>query len=396
MTMISCLDHLECTCCGSRFSADEPHRVCADCGKVLYARYDLDAAAAGFSREALRGRRPDMWRYFEMMPVRDEENVVSLGEGFTPLHAVNRLGREMNVERLLLKDEGLNPTASFKARGLSAAVSRSRELGLNRLTMPSAGNAAGALAAYAARAGMEARVFMPQDAPEANMQEAAVAGARLRLVDGLIGDAGLLARREAAEHGLFDVSTLQEPYRVEGKKTMGYEIAEQMNWTLPDAIVYPTGGGTGIVGMWKAFEEMEALGWIDGSRPKMFCVQAEGCAPIVSAFDRGAEFADPWPRASTVAPGIRVPAAIGDYLILRALRESGGGAQTVTDSEILSWIGKVASLEGIFVCPEGAAATAAIPKLLERGALSDSETVLILNTGSGLKNLEVFPSESSI
>ena len=389
--MRSYLDNLECTWCGSRFSADEPHRTCPDCGKVLYPRYDLDAAARHFSRDALEGRRSDMWRYFEMMPVREEENVVSLGEGLTPLFGAERLGLELGIERLLIKDEGLNPTASFKARGLSAAVSRAKELGLTRLTMPSAGNAAGAMAAYAARGGLEAHVFMPRDAPEANKKEASVTGARLRLVDGLISDAGIVSRREAASQGLFDVSTLQEPYRVEGKKTMGYEIAEQMGWTLPDAIVYPTGGGTGIVGMWKAFEEMEALGWIDAVRPRMFCVQADGCAPIVRAFDRGDEFAEPWTGAQTVAAGMRVPGAIGDYLILRALRESGGGAITVSDEEILSWMGRVASLEGIFVCPEGAATAAAVPKLLARGDLSASETVLLLNTGSGLKNLELVP-----
>ena len=387
--MRSYLDNLECTWCGSRFSADEPHRTCPDCGKVLYPRYDLEAAARRFSRESLEGRRADMWRYFEMMPVRAEENVVSLGEGLTPLFDANRLGHELGIKRLLIKDEGLNPTASFKARGLSAAVSKAKELGLTRLTMPSAGNAAGAMAAYAARGGLEAHVFMPRDAPEANKKEASITGAHLKLVDGLISDAGIISRREAASHGLFDVSTLQEPYRVEGKKTMGYEIAEQMGWTLPDAIVYPTGGGTGIVGMWKAFEEMEALGWIDAMRPRMFCVQADGCAPIVRAFDRGDEFAEPWSGARTIAAGMRVPGAIGDYLILRALRESGGGAITVTDEEILSWMGRVASLEGIFVCPEGAATAAAIPKLLARGDLSASETVLLLNTGSGLKNLEL-------
>ena len=389
--MRSYLDNLECTLCGSRFSADEPHRTCPDCGKVLYPRYDLDEAARRFSKEALKGRRPDMWRYFEMMPVRDEANVVSLGEGLTPLFTAERLGRELGIERLLIKDEGLNPTASFKARGLSAAVSKAKELGLTRLTMPSAGNAAGAMAAYAARGGLESYVFMPRDAPDANKKEASVTGARLRLVDGLISDAGIISRREAVSQGLFDVSTLQEPYRVEGKKTMGYEIAEQMGWSLPDAIVYPTGGGTGIVGMWKAFEEMEALGWTDSRRPRMFCVQAEGCAPIVRAFDRGDEVAEPWTGAQTVAAGMRVPGAIGDYLILRALRESGGGAITVSDEEILSWMGRVASLEGIFVCPEGAATAAAVPKLLARGDLSAGETVLLLNTGSGLKNLELVP-----
>jgi threonine synthase len=387
--MRSYLDHLECTYCGSKFTDDEPLRTCPDCGKVLYPRYDLEGARKALPREALRGRRADMWRYFEVMPVRDEANVVSLGEGFTHIFPAERLRRELGVERLLIKDEGLNPTASFKARGLSAAVSKAKELGLTRLTMPSAGNAAGAMSAYAARAGLEAYVFMPRDAPEANMKEASITGAHLTLVDGLISDAGVLSRREAGEKDLFDVSTLQEPYRVEGKKTMGYEIAEQMGWTLPDAIVYPTGGGTGIVGMWKAFDEMEQMGWIDSKRPKMYCVQAEGCAPIVRAFDRGDEFAEPWQNAETLAAGMRVPGAIGDYLILRALRESGGSAQTVSDEEILEWMRRVAGLEGIFVCPEGAATAAAVPKLLARGELSPQDTVLLLNTGSGLKNLEL-------
>jgi len=364
--MRSYLDHLECTYCGSKFTDDEPFRTCPDCGKVLYPRYDLEGARKALPREALRGRRADMWRYFEVMPVRDEANVVSLGEGFTHIFPAERLGRELGVERLLIKDEGLNPTASFKARGLSAAVSKAKELGLTRLTMPSAGNAA-----------------------EANMREVSITGAHLTLVDGLISDAGVLSRREAGEKDLFDVSTLQEPYRVEGKKTMGYEIAEQMGWTLPDAIVYPTGGGTGIVGMWKAFDEMEQMGWIDSKRPKMYCVQAEGCAPIVRAFDRGDEFAETWQNAETVAAGMRVPGAIGDYLILRALRESGGSAQTVSDEEILEWMRRVAGLEGIFVCPEGAATAAAVPKLLARGELSPQDTVLLLNTGSGLKNLEL-------
>jgi len=262
----------------------------------------------------LPGRPANMWRYFELMPVKDEANVVTLGEGFTPIFPADRLGRDMGCKNLYIKDEGLNPTASFKARGLSAAVSKAKELGLTALTMPSAGNAAGSLAAYAAKAGMEAHIFMPRDAPRANQIEVDITGANLTLIDGLITDAGRLSRQAAQDKGLFDVSTLQEPYRVEGKKTMGYEIAEQMDWTLPDAIIYPTGGGTGIVGMWKAFEEMEELGWIDGKRPKMFCVQSEGCAPIVRAFREGAEFAEPWENAETMAAGIRVPAAIGDYL----------------------------------------------------------------------------------
>jgi len=387
--MKSYLTHLECTYCHATFSADQPHRTCDDCGKVLYPRYDLAAAGKALRPEALQGRPANMWRYFEVMPVLDEANVISLGEGFTPIFKAMRLGAELGCESLFIKDEGLNPTGSFKARGLSAAVSKAKELGLNRLTMPSAGNAAGAMAAYAAKGGLEAFLFMPRDAPPANHKEVVVTGAHLTLVDGLISDAGRLSREQAQEEGLFDMSTLQEPYRVEGKKTMGYEIAEQMGWDLPDAIIYPTGGGTGIVGMWKAFEEMEEMGWLDGKRPKMYCVQAEGCAPIVRAYRDESEFAEPWENAATIAAGLRVPAAIGDYLILGALRESGGGALMVSDEEILDYMKRVASLEGMFVCPEGAATVAALSKLLASGALKPTETILLLNTGSGLKNLEL-------
>ena len=387
--MKSYLTHLECTYCYSTYSADEPHRTCGECNKVLYPRYDLEAAAAEFTPDMLAGRSANMWRYFEVMPVRDEANVITLGEGFTPIFKAERLGRDIGCTSLYIKDEGLNPTASFKARGLSAAVSKAKELGLTRLSMPSAGNAAGSMAAYAVKGDLECYLFMPRDAPEANKKEVDITGVDLTLVDGLLSDAGRLSRQKAEEDGLFDVSTLQEPYRVEGKKTMGYEIAEQMAWTVPDAIIYPTGGGTGIVGIWKAFEEMEELGWIDSKRPKMFAVQAEGCAPIVRAFEEGAEFAEPWERAETIAAGIRVPSAIGDYLILRAIRESGGGALTVTDDEILVAMRAVASLEGMFICPEGAATLAALNKLLATAALSPNDTILLLNTGSGLKYLEL-------
>ena len=387
--MKSYLSHLECTYCHETYSSGELHRTCDDCGKVLYPRYDLEAARSGFDRGALRDRLPNMWRYFEMMPVLDEANVVTLGEGYTPIFKAERLGKDMGCSALYIKDEGLNPTASFKARGLSAAVSKAKELGVTRLTMPSAGNAAGAMTSYAAKAGMEAYIFMPRDAPAANQKEVVITGGKLTLVDGLITDAGRISGEKAEELGLFDISTLREPYRVEGKKTMGYEIAEQSGWTLPDVILYPTGGGTGIVGMWKAFEEMEALGWIGGDRPKMFAIQSEGCAPIVKAFREGAEFAEMWPNASTLAAGIRVPAAIGDYLILQALRDSGGGAATVTDDEILINLKRVGTLEGMFICPEGAALVAALEKLLADGTLSPDENILILNTGSGLKYLDM-------
>ncbi len=387
--MKSYLTHLECTYCHATYPADEVIRLCAECSKVLYPRYDLAGARDALNPDELKNRPANMWRYFEVMPVLDEANVITLGEGFTPIFKAERLGDKIGASAVYIKDEGLNPTASFKARGLSAAVSKAKELGITKLTMPSAGNAAGAMAAYAAKGGMEAYVFMPKDAPEANQIEVSISGGDLTLIDGLISDAGILSRKRAAEEGLFDVSTLQEPYRVEGKKTMGYEIAEQSDWELPDAIIYPTGGGTGIVGMWKAFAEMEEMGWIGPKRPKMYAVQAEGCAPIVRAFREGAEFAEPWENAQTMAAGIRVPGAIGDYLILGAIRESGGGALTVTDDEMKYYMSLVASLEGMFICPEGAATAVALNKLLVAGDLSPDENILLLNTGSGLKYLDV-------
>ena len=387
--MKSYLTHLECTYCHATYPADEVIRLCAECSKVLYPRYDLAGARDALNPDELKNRPANMWRYFEVKPVLDEANVITLGEGFTPIFKAERLGDKIGASAVYIKDEGLNPTASFKARGLSAAVSKAKELGITKLTMPSAGNAAGAMAAYAAKGGMEAHVFMPKDAPEANQIEVSISGGDLTLIDGLISDAGVLSRKRAAEEGLFDVSTLQEPYRVEGKKTMGYEIAEQSDWELPDAIIYPTGGGTGIVGMWKAFAEMEEMGWIGPKRPKMYAVQAEGCAPIVRAFREGAEFAEPWENAQTMAAGIRVPGAIGDYLILGAIRESGGGALTVTDDEMKYYMSLVASLEGMFICPEGAATAVALNKLLVAGDLSPDENILLLNTGSGLKYLDV-------
>ena len=387
--MKSYLTHLECTYCHATYPADEVIRLCAECSKVLYPRYDLAGARDALNPDELKNRPANMWRYFEVMPVLDEANVITLGEGFTPIFKAERLGDKIGASAVYIKDESLNPTASFKARGLSAAVSKAKELGITKLTMPSAGNAAGAMAAYAAKGGMEAHVFMPKDAPEANQIEVSISGGDLTLIDGLISDAGVLSRKRAAEEGLFDVSTLQEPYRVEGKKTMGYEIAEQSDWELPDAIIYPTGGGTGIVGMWKAFAEMEEMGWIGPKRPKMYAVQAEGCAPIVRAFREGAEFAEPWENAQTMAAGIRVPGAIGDYLILGAIRESGGGALTVTDDEMTYYMSLVASLEGMFICPEGAATAVALNKLLVAGDLSPDENILLLNTGSGLKYLDV-------
>ena len=387
--MTSYLDHLECTYCSAVYDADRLLRTCPEDGKVLFARYDLEAAAKALPRERLASRPSTMWRYEEVMPVRDPANIVTLGEGFTPLLRAERLAREIGIEHLLVKDEGGNPTGSFKARGLSAAVSRAAELGVSRFTMPSAGNAAGALSAYAATGGMEAHVFMPADAPVANRVECEAYGARLTLVDGFITDAGKMSAEAAERHDLFDVSTLREPYRAEGKKTMGYEIAEQMGWDMPDVIVYPTGGGTGIVGIWKVVAEMQAMGWLDCKPPRMICVQAAGCAPIANAFHEGERFASPFPNPSTMAAGLRVPAAIGDYVVLEAVRESGGAAITVTDDEMIAGVQKLARTAGIYAAPEGGATLAALEKLLASGAVDRSERALLLNTGAALKYIDV-------
>ncbi|HLF79531.1 MAG TPA: threonine synthase [Dehalococcoidia bacterium] len=391
--MKSYLSHLECTNCGKTLSADELHTTCPDCGKVLYARYDLESARRGFDRAALASRPGGMWRWFELMPVRNEVNVVTLGEGGTPLLRAAGIEAATGAREVWVKEEGLNPTGSFKARGLSAAVSKAKELGVKRVAVPSAGNAASALAAYGAKAGMETWIFMPQDTPDAMKHEAQVYGAHVTLVDGLINDAGRIVRENTQAMGWFDVSTLREPYRAEGKKTMGLELAEQLGWKLPEALIYPTGGGTGIVGMWKAFEELEALGWIGPERPKMISVQAEGCAPIVRAFEAGERFAETWVDAHTIAPGIRVPAAIADYLILDAIRESGGTAITVTDAEILESMHEMARLEGIFAAPEGAATYAAYKQLLASGFLAPDEGVVLFNTGAGLKTHELVTGE---
>ena len=387
--MKSFLTHLECTNCGETFTADEIHRTCEVCEKVLYARYDLSAAGKAITKSDLRERPPGMWRWREILPVRELQNIVSLGEGSTPLLKAESLGNRHGSANLYIKEEGLNPTGSFKARGLSAAVSKAKELGITSMAIPSAGNAAAALSAYGARAGMEIHVFMPADTPEMMKQEAAFYGAEVNLVDGLINDAGRLLREQAEGKGWFDVSTLKEPYRAEGKKTMGLELAEQFDWDLPDAILYPTGGGTGIVGMWKAFGELEAMGWIGSKRPKMISVQSEGCAPIVKAFEAGANHAELWENARTVAPGIRVPAAIADYLILDAIRSSGGTAVAVLDEAILEALDDLAKLEGLFAAPEGAATYAGYRKLLDDGFLSQDENVVLFNTGSGLKTPEL-------
>ncbi|MBA2450056.1 MAG: threonine synthase [Chloroflexi bacterium] len=382
---LSTLTHLECTYCGERHDADELQTVCRACSKVLYARYDLGRARATLTRESLAGRRWDMWRYREVMPVRDPANIIALGEGATPLLAAPRAGVAIGRPNLLIKDEGKNPTGSFKARGLGAAVSRAKELGARAIALPSAGNAGSAAAAYGAAAGLEVHVFMPRDVPETNRIEGLVFGARVTLVDGLINDAGARVRELAPEHGWFDVSTLKEPYRQEGKKTMGYELGEQLGWTLPDVIVYPTGGGTGIVGMWKAFAEMEELGLIGSKRPKMVTVQADGCAPIVRAFERGDRHAEPWQDAHTTAAGMRVPVAIGDYLILGAIRESGGTAVAVSEEDMCEGQIELGRLEGVYAAPEGGATYAGLKKLIARGLVDDDDVIVLFQTGMGIK-----------
>ena len=385
----STLTHLECSSCGERYPADEWINTCTICGKVLLARYDLATAQETMIPAALKERAWDLHRYREILPVQHVAAAPALGEGGTPLHHTPALGREFGYDRLLVKDEGLNPTGSFKARGLAMAVGRARELGATTVAIPSAGNAAAAMSAYAARAGLQAVVAMPADVPEPMKAECLAYGARVLLVDGLIDDCGKVIRAGAAEHGWCDVSTLREPYRAEGKKTMGLEIAEQLGWRLPDAIIYPTGGGTGIVGMWKAFAELEAMGMIGSARPKMIVVQAEGCAPLVKAFNEGANHAPRWENAATIAPGVRVPAAIADYLILAAVRESGGTALTVSDADMLEGMSLAARHEGLFVSPESGAAIIAARALRERGFLNPNDETVIFSTGAGLKHTEL-------
>ncbi|MGD9561564.1 MAG: threonine synthase [Pyrinomonadaceae bacterium] len=383
--------YLECADCGLKHAANEPQDLCVECRKPLLVRYDLSKAGNTLRKAELGSRVSSLWRYREVLPVTNEENIITFGEGWTPLLKADRLARTLPAKLdLRIKDEGQNPTQSFKARGMTAAISVAKELGVTKVAVPSAGNAAGAMAAYAARAGMEAHIFMPSDTPLANIVECRQTGASVTLIDGLITDCGkIVAERKEAE-GWFDVSTLKEPYRIEGKKTMGYELAEQLGWKLPDVIIYPTGGGTGLIGMWKAFDEMEAMGWIGPERSRMVSVQSETCAPIVRAFHAGERFADGFENAATVASGLRVPKAIGDFLILDALRASGGTAVAVSDEDLIDAVGEIGAAEGIFTAPEGAACLPALRKLIADGSVKDHETVVIFNTGSGIKYLEVF------
>ena len=383
--------HLECTGTGETFESEQLIGL-SPAGKPLFARYDLDAIRARFTPASLVKRAPTLWRYREVLPVRSPRCRVSLGEGFTPMVESSRLARSLGVGRLWIKDEGQNPTGSFKDRGLCMAVSRALELGASELAIPSAGNAAGSSAAYGAAAGLPVHVVVPLDTPPPILAEIRALGADLQLLDGLISDCGAVVRQRCDEDGWWDLSTLKEPYRVEGKKTMGYELFEQLGGRLPDAIVYPTGGGTGLIGMWKAFAEMEALGWIGPERPRMFSVQSDGCAPMVRAWENGWEEAGVWEGAATYAAGLRVPGAVGDFLILRAIRESGGGAVAVPDAAMQDWVTRIGAATGIFAAPEGGATAAAVPRLMDMGLIGSRDEVVLFNTGSGLKYVGMEPA----
>ena len=382
----SYLTHLECSGCGETYSHEELHTFCQACKSPLLPRYDLDLARQHVDRETVSLRESGMWRWHEILPVLNAQNRVFLGEGDTPLLSLPQLEKELGLSNLFVKDESINPTGSFKARGLAAAISKAKELGVKKVIIPTAGNAGGAMAAYAARAGMKAHIFMPKDTPFANMEESRMVGAEVTLVDGLISDAAKLAGEKAKADGWFDVSTFKEPYRVEGKKVMGLELSEQFNWELPDVIVYPTGGGTGLVGMWKAFDELEQLGWLENTkRPRMVSVQAEGCAPVVKAFNEGASFCEFWEGAKTISSGLRVPKSFADKIIMKDIYESKGTAVAVSDDDTLAAQKKLAETEGIFAAPEGAATLAALNKLVTQGWVKPDERIVLFNTGSGLK-----------
>ncbi len=384
------MTHLECTKTGETFDPSELHNL-SPAGVPLFPRYDLAAAKSKFTKVDVAAGPPTLWRYGPLLPIVDPANIVSLGEGFTPMLHATRLGTALGMERLLIKEEGLNPTGSFKARGLVMAVSRAKELGIETVVIPSAGNAAGAMSAYAAAAGMKAVVFMPRDTPSDFVFECKGLGAEVHLIDGLITDCGKMVAERKEREGWFDLSTFKEPYRVDGKKTMGYELAEQLGWRLPDVIIYPTGGGTGLVGMWKAFDEMEQLGWIDSQRPRMVSVQSEGCAPIIRAMEEGSEHARLWENAHTIASGLRVPGAVADFLILRAIRESGGTAVAVSDEAMLADSWEIARKEGVLPAPEGGATLSALKKLLDTGAINRDEEVILFNTGSAYKYQDNMP-----
>lgn len=385
--MSSAITHLECSKCGQRHAHDKLQQLCTACGKPLLARYDLKAAAKTLTLGTLAARAANMWRYAEVLPGNPP---VTLGEGMTPLIHAKRLGPKLGLNNLFVKDEGLNPTGSFKARGLSAAVTQARALGAKALAIPTAGNAGGALAAYAAQAGIPCVIVMPADTPAANVIECQAFGADVRKIPGLISDCGKYVAEHRDREGWFDVSTLKEPYRIEGKKTMGYELWEQFRGALPDVIIYPTGGGVGMIGMWKAFAEMGEMGWLNAKRPRMVTVQAAGCAPIVAAYEKGTEDSQFWENAATIASGLRVPKALGDFLVLKAIRESRGAAVAATDEEMLRDARQLAALEGIFAAPEGAATLTAARKLAAQGWIQPHETLVLFNTGCGYKYEEAW------
>jgi len=386
----STFSHLECSKCGVKYSKTELHNLSPCCTLPLFPQYDLEKAKSILHKKDLKSRESNMWRYGEIMPVEFKENIISLGEGWTPLVQANRLGELKGFSNLYLKNESINPTGSFKDRGMSVAISKVKEFHLKNIAIPTAGNAGGSAAAYAAKAGQEAFIFMPNDTPKAFQVECDQYGANVEMIDGLISDCGKIVAERKEKEGWFDISTLKEPYRVEGKKTMGYELAEQFNWELPDAIIYPTGGGTGLIGMWKAFDEMETMGWIGSHRPKMISVQSEGCAPIVDAFDQGLDCAQPFQNPKTSALGLRVPSAVGDFLILNSIRQSEGVALSVTDNELMTGTKQIGSSEGIFSAPEGGATVAALPKLLDRGIIKPNDQIVLFITGSGLKYVDLF------
>ncbi len=385
---LSTYEYLQCSLTGDTFSNDIPRRLSPSSQKPLLARYNLDKAKKTMTKDVLKSRRNDMWKYEEILPIFDDHNIVSLGEGNTPFIKMNNLSKLLKIDNLYVKDESNNPTGSFKARGLSAAISKAKEFGIEGIVMPSAGNAAGAMSAYAAKSKMSANVFMPKDAPLANKMECIAFGAKVELVNGFISDAGKASAEAAEKYDLFDISTLKEPFRVEGKKTMGLEIIEQLCWEVPDVIIYPTGGGTGIVGIWKAINELEEMGMIDNKKPKMICVQAEGCSPLVDAFEKDEEYATPFVNPNTLAAGMRVPLAVGDFIIFNILKQSNGTAIRINDQEMLEGVSLLSKEEGIFAAPEGGAVLIATKKLRDNGYIKDDDKVVVVNTGSAYKYLD--------
>lgn len=383
--------HLECPKCAADYETEKPHQLCV-CGSPLLVKYDLNKVAANMDKQVVAQRPPDLWRYRELLPVVDEEHIITMGEGLTPLLKLNKLGQQLGMRNLYLKDEGIIPSGSFKARGAAVGVSRAKELGVKTLAMPTNGNAGGAWALYCAKAGIEAVIVMPKDAPSIPRSECAIAGASLSLVNGLISDAGKIVAEAIKENQWYDASTLKEPYRIEGKKTMGLELAEQFGWKMPDVVLYPTGGGVGLIGIYKALNELKEIGWVTGKLPRMVAVQATGCAPIVRAWEGGKKESEFWENAQTCAFGITVPKAIGDFLVLEAVYETDGCAIAVSDEETLAAESLLAKVEGAFVCPEGAACMAATQKLLSDGWIQADEKVVVLNTGCGIKYPETVHS----